>query len=244
MMRRTRSATMAAQPPRSRQLIHFPRDRTLAALAVMLALAACGSSGATRIPTPIPTTGAASSIGAPSPAEPPGSASAGIEASATTAPGGFAFAAADIATYYEGQGYACAAPTPSTKAPGFTVRTCEQVDDAGRTRVIGLVTDDGGGLASAFASVKGAATETILAPIDALYPLAGFLGATLGEDRGKALLTWLASHLGDARAETTSGSITVTTHTESAGDHATLHVEASGPAYLDALPSPSSSPGN
>ena len=158
---------------------------------------------------------------------------------ATSAPAsvgpGFAFAAEDIAAYYEGQGYACGTPKPSPKA-GFMVRTCQVIDDAGRTRIIGLVTDGSGALVSGSASVKGTASETILAPIDALYPLSGFLGATLGEKQGAALLTWLASHLGDAHAETMSGPLTVTTHTADEADHATLSVEVSDQAYLDAAP--------
>ena len=152
---------------------------------------------------------------------------------------GFAFAAEDIATYYETQGYACAGPRPSTTAAGYAARTCQIVDEAGRTRVVGLVTDPDGGLADGFASVKGTDTETILAPIDALDPLAGFLGALLGEQRGAALLTWLASHLGDDYAETSSGPIKVATYTESADDHSTLYVELANQAYLDASPAPS-----
>jgi hypothetical protein len=88
--------------------------------------------------------------------------------------------------------------------------------------------------ANAYASVKGKETETILAPIDALDPLAGFLGATLGEQPGGALLTWLAAHLGDEFAETISGRIKVATYTESADDHSILYVEVANQAYLDA----------
>lgn len=98
------------------------------------------------------------------------------------------------------------------------------------------MTDPDGDLAGGFASVKGKAGETMLAPIDALDPLAGFLGAMLGEDRGAALLTWLASHLGDTRAETASGPITVATHAESEADHSTLYVEVANAAYLRAAP--------
>jgi hypothetical protein len=78
--------------------------------------------------------------------------------------------------------------------------------------------------------------ETVLAPIDALDPLSGFLGATLGETQGAALLTWLASHLGDAHIETTSGPITVATYTASEDDHATLYVELANQTYLEAAP--------
>ncbi len=156
--------------------------------------------------------------------------------SATATPNttGFAFEAEDIAAFYESQGYTCVALKPSSKAAGFMVRTCERTDEAGRTRVIGLVTDPDGGLANGFASVKGTDAETILAPIDALDELAGFLGATLGEDQGSALLTWLASHLGDTYAETATGPIKVATYTESEDDHSVLYVEVANQAYLDA----------
>ena len=157
-------------------------------------------------------------------------------ANTTANTSGFAFAAEDIAAYYESQGYACIAPQPSAKASGFTFRSCELTDDAGRRRVIGLVTDPDGGMANGFASVRGTDAETILAPIDALDPLSGFLGATLGEEQGTALLTWLASHLGDAYAETISGPIKVATYTESENDHSTLYVEVANQAYLDAPP--------
>lgn len=114
------------------------------------------------------------------------------------------------------------------------VRTCQMVDDAGRVRVIGVVTDRTGGLANGFASVQDADPDAILAPIDALDPLAGFLGAMLGEERGSSLLTWLAGHLGDAYAETTVGSIKVATYSESESDHSKLYVELANPAYLEA----------
>jgi hypothetical protein len=207
------------------------RARLLASfVAASLVLTACGSTvppGAAASPSP---TLPAASLPVPLASGPPAS------ASPTANTTGFAFAAEDIAAYYESKGYVCASPQPSTKAAGFTLRTCQQTDDAGRTRIIGLVTDPAGGLANGFASVKGKETEAILAPIDALDPLSGFLGATLGEDRGAALLTWLASHLGDAYAETTSGPIKVATYSESADDHSTLYVEVANQAYLDASP--------
>lgn len=215
---------------------HRTRDRILALIVVAtsLLLAACGSTSVTPSLTasPSPTLASASSPSPalPAPSEPPASVTPTAE---TT---GFAFAAEDIAAYYESQGYACGAPQPSANAAGFTFRTCESVDDVGRTRVIGLVTDPYGGLANGFASVKGNDTETILAPIDALDPLAGFLGAMLGEEQGAALLTWLASYLGDTYAETMSGPIKVATYTESEEDHSTLYVELANRAYLDAPP--------
>jgi hypothetical protein len=226
----------------SRPLSHPHRELTLASLTVATALllAACAPRTVTpsRPASPAPTLAAASqasqaSTAAPSSSEPPASA---IPTANTT---GFAFAAEDIAAYYETQGYICAAPQPSTKAAGYTVRTCQETDAAGRTRVIGLVIDPSGGLANGFASLKGNATETILAPVDALDPLSGFLGATLGEARGSALLTWLASHLGDTYAETKSGPVKVATYTESATDHSTLYVEVGNQAYLAAPPAAS-----
>ena len=223
-------------PIGSRPLSHPHRQLILASLVVATALllAACGPNTVTPKPTvsPAPTPDSASPA-APSVSETPASA---IPTANTT---GFAFAAEDIAAYYETQGYICAAPQPSTKAAGFTVRTCQETDAAGRTRVIGLVTDPSGDLANGFASLKGTATETILAPVDVLDPLSGFLGATLGEERGGALLTWLASHLGDTYAETTSGPVKVATYTESATDHSTLYVEVGNQAYLAAPPAAS-----
>jgi hypothetical protein len=220
----------------SRSLSHRHRQLILASLVVATALllAACAPSTVTpsRPASPAPSVAAASPA-LPSPSEP----SASVIPTANTT--GFAFAADDIAAYYETQGYACAAPKPSTKAAGYTVLTCQETDAAGRTRVIGLVTDPSGGLANGFASLKGTATETILAPVDALDPLSGFLGATLGEERGTALLTWLASHLGDTYAATTSGPVKVATYTASADDHSTLYVEVANQAYLDALPAAS-----
>lgn len=219
-------------------MLHFPAQRSLAWLVVAAALlfAACGSTSVPPTP-PVSASAVASTApivsSAPSPSssrKPPGSATPSPDAS------GFAFAAEDIAAYYQSRGYACAEPQPSQSAAGYVVRTCQDVDDAGRTRVIGLVTDPDGDLANGFASVKGTETETFLAPIDALDSLAGFLGATLGENHGAALLTWLASHLGDAYAETTSGPIRVATYTASEDDHSTLYVEVANQAYLDASP--------
>jgi hypothetical protein len=129
-------------PPRS-------RDRLSASfvVAALLLLAACGSTvppGAAASPSP---TRAAASLSMPLPSEPPAS----VSPTANTT--GYAFAAEDIAAYYQGQGYACASPQPSTKAAGFTLRTCQETDDAGRTRFVGLVSDPAGGLANGFASV-------------------------------------------------------------------------------------------
>jgi hypothetical protein len=206
-------------------------------VAAALLLAGCGSTVVS--PSAVGSPSLATASPSPTPAWP---AASEPTASASPAPAttGFAFAAEDIAAYYETQGYVCSALQPSTTAAGYTVRTCQTIDDAGRTRVIGLVTDPDGGLANGFASVKGTEAETILAPIDALDPLAGFLGATLGEGPGTTLLTWLASHLGDTYAETTTGPIKVATYTESDDDHSTLYVEIADQGYLDASPPPAS----
>ena len=216
--------------------IAHPRGPAWFFVAAAVVLAACGSTVVS------PSTAASPSQVTASPSLPPAPPSASVAAassSPTTDTTAFAFAAEDIAAYYETQGYICSASQPSTTAAGYMVRSCQATDDAGRTTVIGLVTDPGGGLANGFARVKGAEAETILAPIDALDPLAGFLGALLGEEQGSVLLTWLASHLGDTYAETTSGPIKVATYTESEDDHSTLYVEVANQAYLDASPAPS-----
>ena len=230
-----RSETRA--PPGVAQLFHVTNQRNLAlVVAAALLLAACGSTVVTPSPSTSPsliTASPSSTPAQPSASEPPASAS---PTSITT---GFAFAAEDVAAFYETQGYVCSATQPSTTAAGYTVRTCQETDDAGRTHIVGLVTDPDGALANGFASVKGMETEAILAPIDALDSLAGFLGAILGEEQGADLLTWLASHLGDTYAETTSGPIKVATYTESEDDHSTLYVEVANRAYLAASPAPS-----
>lgn len=231
-----RNGTANDKPPLgAARLPDIARHRSLTLLlaAIALLLAACGSTTVIPNPAASPTSTIASP--SPTPALP-----SSLEASPTPSPTpvttGFAFAAQDIAGYYETQGYICSAPLPSTEAAGYTVRICETTDEVGRVRVIGLVTDPYGGLANGFASVKGTESETILGPTDALDPFAGFLGVMLGEERGAALLTWLASHLGDTYAETKSGPIKVATYTESDDDHSTLYIEVANQAYLDASP--------
>lgn len=209
--------------------------RAIALLATIL-LAGCSTTVATPAASPspsvaVPSVAASSELPAslrlPSPESTPGG-----------SPGGFAFAADDVVAYYASIGYACTDPQPSTKAVGYTFRTCSLTDDAGRTRVVGVVVDPAGALANGFASVQGTATETILSPSDALDPLAAFLGAMLGDDAGAALLPWLAGHLGDAYEETTSGNLKVATYTASSTDHSTLYLELANQAYLEA-PRPS-----
>lgn len=199
-----------------------------AAVVISLSLAACGTSsvtpGSTSPASALPTM--ASPAGQTTWASPAGAmASAGDAA-------GFPFTADAITGYYETQGYACAAAAPSTKAAGYSFRTCQKVDDAGRTHVVGVVTDPAGELADGWASVRGSASEPVLAPSDALDPLAGFLGAMLGQDTGTSLLPWLAGHLGDAYAETASGTIRIAVYTPSATDHLTIYVEAAAATYL------------
>lgn len=201
---------------------HYLASSLVAATA--LALTACGSTEPTpsRQATTSPTFEAASEAASP--------------ASATPTPDatGFAFSVEAVVGYYESQGYECGAVQPSTTAAGYSYRSCQSEDADGRTHVIGLVTDPDGELADGFASVQGNAQATILAPTDALDRLSGFLGATLGEERGADLLMWLAGHLGDDYAETTSGALRVATYIESDGDHSKLYVEVANQAYLDA----------
>lgn len=215
---------------------HHRRSRhAVSLLAVTLIGVGCGSSTEPSRPSATVLANPSPSVASPS------EASAAPSSSATPNTTGFAFAAEDIATFYETQGYRCSAPTPSTKAAGFTYRTCQLVDPQGRTRVVGFVTDPTGGLADAFASVEGTETETVLDPTIALDPLSGFLGALLGEGPATDLLPWLAGHLGDTYAQTTSGILKIATYTAADDDHSTLFVEAANPVYL-AAPAPSVQP--
>ncbi len=205
------------------------RSRALATAVVIgsvLGLAGCapagrpsGSGDAATSPLERPT----GSVAATSPGASPASETIG-----------FAFSWEAVLAYYAGEGYACGEERPSTTAAGYTFRACQSEDEAGRTLVIGLVTDADGTLADAYASVQGTPDEEFLAPIDALDPLAGFLGVTLGKQRGADLLAWLAGHLGDAYAQTRVGELTVATYTASEQDHSTLFVEVGNQAYLDA----------
>ena len=156
----------------------------------------------------------------------------------TPSPVGFAFAAEDVLAYYGSVGYACSDASPSTEAATYLVRSCELVDDAGRTLTVGFVTDPGGALGNAFASVQAVEGEDVLDPVDALDPLSGFLGAMLGSDRGGVQVEWLAGHVGDTYAEASDGGLRLATYTASEGDHSTLFLELANQAYLDA-PTPS-----
>jgi hypothetical protein len=226
----------------------IPSTRAAILLAASMLFAACGSA-ATTISADSTSAGATPpsriSAGATSPsaagsavatASPPPTAASSPAAAST----GFPFAADDIVAFYESQAYACTAQKPSTKALGYVFRTCQKVDAAGRTLLVGVVTDAKGGLADAFASVQGTAAESFLSPVDALPPLAGFLGVMLGDDQGTAALPWLAGHLGDTYSETRVGEISLATYTATPDDHSRLYVEVANQEYLDASPAPSS----
>ncbi|MCJ7709434.1 MAG: hypothetical protein MUQ32_01255 [Chloroflexi bacterium] len=156
----------------------------------------------------------------------------------TPSPVGFAFAAEDVLAYYGSVGYACSDASPSTEAATYLVRSCELVDEVGRTLTVGVVTEPGGAIGNAFASVQAVEGEDVLDPVAALDPLSGFLGAMLGSGRVGALVEWLAGHLGDTYAETSDGGLLIATYTASNEDHSTIYVELANQAYLDA-PTPS-----
>jgi hypothetical protein len=202
----------------------------------LLAAVIAGSCGTTSVQTgtpAVPTPTAAPAVTATGAAAPRGSLAPAPSA-------GFAFDAESIVGYYETLGYACATVQPSAKAAGYSYRSCQLVDTAGRTRVVGVVTDPADELADAYASVAGSSSETVLDPAVALEPLAAFLGATLGKTQGESLLQWLANDLGDAYVTTTIGDLTVATYTASPADHSKLFVEIANRAYLEApAPSPS-----
>jgi hypothetical protein len=206
-------------------------------IVLIILFLAAGCTG--RVGSPVPT----GTILAPSPtpSSPPPTDSPTPSPAPTNE--GFPFAPSAIVGYYESLGYTCGDERPSTVVEGFAVQTCTLLDPHGRTRTIGVVTDPDGLVANGFASIKGTSDETFLEPTAALEPLSAFLGAMLGEERGADLVPWLAGHLGDTYAETTSGPITVATYTPTAEDHSTLTVEVGNDEYLDApQASPSASP--
>jgi len=193
-----------------------------ALIGIAVVLSACGSS-------PIASGAAASAGGAP--------AATLLPASIDPATG-FAFAADDVAAYYQGQGYTCNAFEPSTTAAGFFFRSCEKTDAAGHGLVVGLVTDPDGRLAEGFATVTGTQSEAVLEPELALPPLAGFLGAVLGEDEGGSAADWLTDHLGGVYEQTTLGLVTLGTYNGDNDDPRVLAVELANQSYLGA-PTPS-----
>lgn len=211
------------------------------ATVVLVSLATVLAVGCAPVATPSPSSATTASPHATGTA--PSASSSVIATSPSPAevtpnPVGFAFAADAVAAYYASAGYVCSEPRSSTEAAGYIVRTCERVDPAGRTVTIGLVTDPTGALGNAFASVHAVKGEAVLDPVDSLDALSGFLGATLGSDRGGALVEWLAGHAGDAYVETSDGRLRIATYTPSEDDHTAIFVELANQAYLDA-PRPS-----
>lgn len=208
------------------------------AAVVVLAIAACGSTltpstapdQLTQGTTAVPTSAAQSTS---SPTGSPALASAAPSAS-PFADVPFAFPADSVIGFYGGQGMACAAPIPSTRAANWTVTTCQGTDAAGRPIAVGVVTDPTGRLGNGFASVTALPDADVLEPTDALDMLSGFLGAMLGDPAASNQLPWLANHLGDAYAATTFGGGTIATYTESADDPTRIYVEVAGPVYLGA----------
>lgn len=223
MSKQQRASLLPGPGRHSRVWRHGRPAGGVALISLAIVLSACGSS-------PLGS-GAASSPagGGPAASLPPAS----IDPAT-----GFAFAAEDIAAYYQGQGYTCNAVEPSTTAAGFFFRSCEKVDAAGRALVIGLVTDPDGLLAEGFATVSGTESEAVLEPEVALPPLAGFLGATLGEAEGGRAADWLTDHLGGVYEQTTLGAVTLATYNGDNDDPKVLAVELANQAYLEA-PTPS-----
>jgi hypothetical protein len=198
------------------------------ALGVLVAGILVGCSPST------PTVGP--SVGADSPGQPTAApvTSAPSPSTGPSAAVGFAFDAESIVGYYQGLGYTCTDPGPSSQAAGYLFRSCQLLDPDARTRVIGLVTDPDDVLADAFASIQGKDGEAVLDPTVALEPLAAFLGATLGPTQGEALLPWLAGLLGDSYTTTTIADLTVATYSQKPDDHSKLFVEIANQAYLEA----------
>jgi hypothetical protein len=207
-----------------------PTTIVLAAIVTMGCTSAppASSSPAITAGPGLPTTPPSATLSAASP-----------EPSPTVEPTGFAFPETDVQAYYESIGYACSVPRPSTKADGYNVVTCQLIDSAGRTRVIGLVTDGTGELGNGFAAVWAAAGVTYLDPADAIDPLAAFLGTMLGERRGGDAADWLRVHLGAKDDRTMIDAITIATYTGQGDDPSELYVELANPAYLEASPPPS-----
>jgi hypothetical protein len=200
------------------------RPRAILPLAIALLVGACTTAATSHEPTQAP-----SSVSAPASEPSPTESSL-----PTPAPSGFGYSDEGVIGYYESRGFVCDELQPSATAAGYFYQGCQMGDANGRTLAIGLVTDPSGDLADAYASVQGAANETILEPIDALDHLSGFLGAMLGEERGTSLLAWLAGHLGDAYAETTIDVLVVATYSQSETDHSRLYLELANADYIGA----------
>jgi len=195
-------------------------------LPFVLTIAACSPAAPTdQPPTPEPTA---------APPTPPPPTPIPSDSPAPTAATGFVFDAESVLGYYASLGYDCSEPQPSSQAADHDFRGCTLVDADGRTRSIGIVTDQADEIAEAYASIQGRPGETILEPSTVLEPFAAFLGAMLGREQGEALLPWLAGHLGDDFETTVIGDLIVATYIESPEDHSTLYLEIATQAYLDA----------
>jgi hypothetical protein len=133
-------------------------------LAVALILGACSAAATSREPSQAPSS-ASAAASEPSPSE---------SSLPTPAPSSFGFSDEGVIGYYESRGFVCDELQPSATAAGYFYQGCQMEDSNGRTLAIGLVTDPSGDLADGYASVQGAAGETILEPIDALDHLSGF----------------------------------------------------------------------
>jgi len=211
---------------------------TISAAGVLL-VAGCGSAaapsvapGSSSVPVRTPST-------RPTPAGSPGTSAPLLSGAPepTVAPP-FAFSADSVIEFYQSeQGVTCQAAVPSTKARGWSVRTCQWQDAAARQVAIGVVTDPAGQPGDSFASVTALPGEELLAPTAALDTLSGFLGAMIGEGPATGLLSWLAGHLGDEYAETSFGAGRIATYTESGDDPTRIYLEVAGPTYL-AAPTP------
>lgn len=189
----------------------------------------CGStSSVTTAPTASAAASAATAVAPP--IQPP-AATASIQ---PVPSGGFAFDPESIVGYFQSIGYQCVQRQPSATAAGYQFESCRLVDGDGRTRTLGLVTDQSDSVADATFSIRGADGETILDPVAVLEPFGSFLGAFLGEEQGTALLPWLAAHLGDADARTTLGELTIAAYTDTPDDHSKLTLEIANHAYLEA----------
>jgi hypothetical protein len=202
--------------------------RVPAAFAVGLLVAACGSA---QPSAPMATAGPTGQPSAPQPTAPTAAPASPAPATGSPVPApGFAFDAESVLGYYRSIAYVCDGPVAGPLS-GSTLQSCQLRDADGRVRVIGVITEPAGNLAAGFASVRGRRGEAFVDPETALEPLAGFLGAMLGEARGTELVPWLADHLGDAFGETASGDLAVLTYTQEAFGQTVLFVEVASAPY-------------
>jgi hypothetical protein len=215
------------------------RALVITGLLVSMVLAGCGGDPASASPaaqlptavTPAPTPTLA--------ATPPAVATASPTAEATPAasdlpsPGSFAFDAAAVFDYYIGEGYACGDASPSSQAEGYLIRRC-QLEAGALTIIFGIVSDEDGTIGNAFMGVLGSDGVTMPSPRDAIDPLAGFLGAMLGQDIGTTTMSWLAERLGEENAETQANGLLAATYAVTDDTGAGLYVELASQAFMDA----------